>query len=359
MKLPKETVRKIYLAASIHDVGKVDTPPQILNKPGLLTDEEFTVMKRHSVRGAELVERLGDPEITAMVRHHHERMDGQGYPDQLAGNDIPLGARVIAVADTFDAIVSDRPYRAGKRHKEAIAILKQVSGTQLDDIAVRAFLDYYSGKKAFVWWMSISVGAQRMVGSFGSWLQNAPTTVAQGTASLGAAVVLASAASGASPALVQPSEPQTARVVAGVAAGPQGGLASDESADALLTGEGEAEGTKESSRIRTASSKPGRTASADDKGAGEAKPAADSSTGSGGGAGSETSPEGDSDAGKDGPAPAGDSEPPDDSGTGGTPDTDDDSGSGSDSDDPLPEVPLPESEEQCKVNLLGVCVNLP
>jgi hypothetical protein len=372
MNLPKETVSKIFLAASIHDVGKVDTPSEILNKPGQLTDEEFTIMKQHSARGAELVERLGDPEITAMVRHHHERIDGFGYPDRLAGDDIPLGARVIAVADTFDAIVSDRPYRSGMRHKEAIAILKNVSGTQLDDKAVRAFLDYYSGKKALAWWVSISVGAQRMVGSFGSWLQNAPTTVAQGTASLGAAVVLASAASGISPALVQPSEPQTeGSTAATVAAGPEDALVADKSADTPSTGAAKSEGTrknpggtKDGGHTRTAGGK--RDGDPRLSGAGKAKPTTDSSggdgTSSGGGAGSEA-PTNDSNTGTDEPPSDGGSDPPDDSGTGSTPDPDDDSGGGDlpvPLPDPLPEPPLPDgSDKPCTVNLLGICVKLP
>ena len=192
MRLPQETVNKIRAAAAVHDVGKIETPLEILNKPGALTDEEFEIMKRHSAVGAEMVEQLGDPEITAMVRHHHERMDGTGYPDQLSGTDIPLGARVIAVADTFDAIISTRPYRKARRHKDAIEILERVAGTQLDERAVYAFLSYYSGRKPLAWWLSFSSAVQRVLGSAGGWLQQAQGA-SQGAMSLATAVALATA----------------------------------------------------------------------------------------------------------------------------------------------------------------------
>ncbi|MEA2376414.1 MAG: hypothetical protein QOD13_321, partial [Thermoleophilaceae bacterium] len=111
MGLPREQVAKIRAAALVHDIGKINVPRSILTKPGRLTDEEFALVKRHPGDGAAMVVELEDPQLTAIVRHHHERMDGTGYPDGLAGGDIPLGARVIAVADTFDAITSTRAYR--------------------------------------------------------------------------------------------------------------------------------------------------------------------------------------------------------------------------------------------------------
>ena len=193
MRLSPEQVNKIRAAASIHDVGKIETPSEVLNKPGALTDEEYEIMKRHSTVGAAMVEQLGDPEITAMVRHHHERLDGKGYPDNLAGDEIPLGARVIAVADTFDAIISTRPYRSARRHKDAIEILEKVAGTQLDERAVYAFLSYYSGRKPLAWWLSFSAGFQRVLGGMGGWLQHAQAA-SHGTLSLAAAVALTSAA---------------------------------------------------------------------------------------------------------------------------------------------------------------------
>jgi len=97
MGLPSEEVARIRAAAAVHDVGKLRTPKTILNKPGRLTDAEFEVIKRHPVDGAEMVAALGDPELTRIVRHHHERLDGAGYPDRLEGEAIPVGARIIAV----------------------------------------------------------------------------------------------------------------------------------------------------------------------------------------------------------------------------------------------------------------------
>ncbi len=152
MKLPHGEVAKIRTAAALHDVGKSKTPKAILHKPGRLTDEEYGVIKLHPGEGAEMVAVLGDPELEAMVRHHHERLDGSGYPDGLAGEAIPLGARIISVADTFDAITSARPYRAASPHKRAIDILRDDAGSRLDPAAVKAFCDDYSGRRPLALW---------------------------------------------------------------------------------------------------------------------------------------------------------------------------------------------------------------
>lgn len=145
MGLPREQVARIRTAASVHDIGKLETPTEIVRKPGRLSEEEFAVVKRHAAAGAELVGGLGDEELTRIVRHHHERIDGNGYPDGLAGDRIPIGARIVAVADTFDAVTSTRPYRAARRHREALELLSAEAGAQLDPDAVRAFRAYYSG----------------------------------------------------------------------------------------------------------------------------------------------------------------------------------------------------------------------
>ncbi|HTU13867.1 MAG TPA: HD-GYP domain-containing protein [Solirubrobacterales bacterium] len=147
MRLPAEEVARIRTAALLHDVGKIETPRTIIDKPAKLTDDEYEVIKRHPVTGAVMVEGLGDPELTAIVRHHHERIDGGGYPDGIEGSAIPLGARIIAVADTFDALTSARPYRGAMAHEKAMAVLAEESGRQLDAAAVDAFRHQYGGHR--------------------------------------------------------------------------------------------------------------------------------------------------------------------------------------------------------------------
>ena len=133
----------IRSAARVHDIGKIGIPDMILNKPGRLTDEEKRIMDSHPERGAELLARYQDfARGMGIVRHHHERWDGQGYPDKLKGLDIPFGARVIAVADSFDAMTSDRPYRTGMPVTKAVQILREGRGLQWDVTITDAFLDY-------------------------------------------------------------------------------------------------------------------------------------------------------------------------------------------------------------------------
>jgi putative nucleotidyltransferase with HDIG domain len=165
--LPREQVAKIRAAALVHDIGKINVPRSILTKPGKLTDEEFALVKRHPGDGAAMVVELRDPELTAIVRHHHERMDGTGYPDGLAGGDIPIGARVIAVADTFDAITSTRAYRTPRTHKQAIEILQREAGTQLDSIAVAAFVSYYASGRSVGFASLLAAAPQRLISGFG------------------------------------------------------------------------------------------------------------------------------------------------------------------------------------------------
>ncbi|MFH1836812.1 MAG: HD domain-containing phosphohydrolase [Candidatus Omnitrophota bacterium] len=131
----------LHVAALLHDVGKIGVPDSILNKKGSLTAKEYEKVKEHSTTGAAIlypIRELGD--IASEVRAHHERYDGNGYPDQMRGEDIPFIARIIAVADTFDAITSDRPYRQRKMDEVAVQIIKDNSGTQFDPIVVSAFL---------------------------------------------------------------------------------------------------------------------------------------------------------------------------------------------------------------------------
>lgn len=137
-------------AAILHDLGKLGISRAILHKPGPLTMGEFTEVKKHPEIGEKICEPLKTTHIKLpVIRHHHERIDGRGYPDKLAGTAIPMGARIMAVADAFDAMVSDRPYRRALSVDQAIAILKQGSGKQWDDELVKVFIDIL--KKSVSW----------------------------------------------------------------------------------------------------------------------------------------------------------------------------------------------------------------
>jgi HD-GYP domain-containing protein (c-di-GMP phosphodiesterase class II) len=138
--LPLEEVERIDWAARVHDCGKVIVSPEILEKPGRLTPCEFAEVQRHAAFGARLVSSVGDPVLTAIVRHHHERIDGSGYPDRLVGDAIPIGARIVAVADTFDALTGARPYREARSPVEAMAVIAEESGRTFDPRVVAAFI---------------------------------------------------------------------------------------------------------------------------------------------------------------------------------------------------------------------------
>ncbi len=167
MGLSRLEVENVRAAALLHDIGKMATPDLVLRKPDRLTDGEFDVIKQHVVSGAEMVSELGDERLTALVRHHHERLDGTGYPDGLSGDAIPLGARIIAVADTFDAITSARPYCAPRTHRTAIAILSEQAGTRFDPDAVRAFHSHYSGRRPLAAWLALAAAPERVLSFLG------------------------------------------------------------------------------------------------------------------------------------------------------------------------------------------------
>ena len=142
MKLGGPDRELILSAARVHDIGKIGIPDQILNKPGPLNAEEWALMKTHPERGAEVLARYQDfSRGVAIVLHHHEQWNGSGYPHGLKGLEIPFGARVMAVADSFDAMTSDRPYRSGMSVAKASSILRQGRGEQWDPQVVDAFLD--------------------------------------------------------------------------------------------------------------------------------------------------------------------------------------------------------------------------
>ncbi|MBN1862172.1 MAG: response regulator [Dehalococcoidales bacterium] len=141
MGLPEATIEKIRFAGQLHDIGKIGVRETVLNKPGRLTDEEFEHMGTHPEIGEHiLAPALDDAEILGIVRHHHERYDGNGYPDRLAREEIPLGARVLAVADAFDAMTSERPYRETPGPEIAVAEIERGAGSQFDPKVVAAFM---------------------------------------------------------------------------------------------------------------------------------------------------------------------------------------------------------------------------
>jgi diguanylate cyclase (GGDEF)-like protein/putative nucleotidyltransferase with HDIG domain len=139
--LPEEEVELTRLAASLHDLGKLAIPEEILRKPGPLTDPERMVLERHPQIGFRMLESLGVDPVAEWVLHHHERWDGSGYPDGLPGDEIPLGARIIFVADAYDAMTSERVYRRRVAPEQAIAELKRCAGSQFDPGIVNAFAD--------------------------------------------------------------------------------------------------------------------------------------------------------------------------------------------------------------------------
>ena len=137
----EEDVEKYFNIALLHDIGKISIPPEVLNKEGKLTDEEFKIIKSHSARGYQVLKDISImPELAIGAGAHHERPDGKGYPKGLHGEEIPRVAQIIAVADTFDAMYSDRPYRKRMNFEKVVSIIKEVSGTQLTEDVVDAFL---------------------------------------------------------------------------------------------------------------------------------------------------------------------------------------------------------------------------
>jgi HD-GYP domain-containing protein (c-di-GMP phosphodiesterase class II) len=145
MALPRDEVEHISQAAELHDIGKVAIPDAILHKPGPLDEAEWTFIRRHTLIGERIIDAapaLG--RVAALVRSSHERFDGGGYPDGLAGADIPLGSRIVAICDAFDAMTTDRSYRAAMVPEAALLELRQCAGTQFDPVVVEAFCTAWS-----------------------------------------------------------------------------------------------------------------------------------------------------------------------------------------------------------------------
>ena len=141
MEIPEERLYQVEVAALLHDVGKIGVPDAILKKPGMLTPEERALINRHPEYSWSILRLFpGLEEASLYALHHHESVDGTGYPAGLKGNDIPLVSRIICVIDAFDAMVSNRCYRQGLSHTEAIARLHRSSGTQFDPTILQAFI---------------------------------------------------------------------------------------------------------------------------------------------------------------------------------------------------------------------------
>jgi cyclic di-GMP phosphodiesterase len=141
LQLPEDQLTLLYRAALLHDVGTVSVPVDVLSKQGRLDPGEFSQVKRHPIVGEEILAALPSAEqVLPAVRHHHERIDGAGYPDGLGGEDIPLFARIIAIADAYVAMSNDRPYRPRRARDEVIRTLRQGEGKQWDAALVERFL---------------------------------------------------------------------------------------------------------------------------------------------------------------------------------------------------------------------------
>lgn len=143
MGFPPHVAEIIHLAGHLHDIGKIGIPDAILQKPGPLTREEFAIIKRHPIIGEAIVKPVkvlnGQSGVARMIRHHHERYDGSGYPDHLAGSLIPVGARILAVADSLSAMLQNRPYKAAMTFEDAEREIMTQSGVMYDPRVVEAF----------------------------------------------------------------------------------------------------------------------------------------------------------------------------------------------------------------------------
>ncbi|WP_282936699.1 HD-GYP domain-containing protein [Paenibacillus sp. RC67] len=143
LKIPEEECKHFYRAALMHDIGKIGVPDKILLKADSLDDEEFHIMISHTTIGARILSKMEPEErmlqATEVAKYHHEKMDGSGYPDGLSGDEIPFFARIVAVADAFDAMTTDRPYSKGRSYWDGVQEIIRCKGTHFDPVVVEAF----------------------------------------------------------------------------------------------------------------------------------------------------------------------------------------------------------------------------
>jgi len=148
MSIDNEEIKNIRLAGILHDIGKIGTYDYLLDKPGKLTTEEYEIVKKHPAQGAVILQGIKQlKDIIPMVKYHHEKIDGTGYPYKLKGEEIPLGAKILHVADSFDSMTSDRPYRTSPGIEYALSELNKYKGKQFDPQAVEAFLRVVENQK--------------------------------------------------------------------------------------------------------------------------------------------------------------------------------------------------------------------
>ncbi|MBI5664057.1 MAG: HD domain-containing protein [Nitrospirae bacterium] len=141
MLIDEDEIKDIKLAGLLHDIGKIGTYDYLLDKPGKLTKEEFDIVKKHPDQGADILKEIKQlRDIIPYIRYHHEKLDGNGYPHKLKGQKIPLGAKILHVADSFDSMTSDRPYRPAPGMKYALSEMEKYKGTQFDPRVIEAFL---------------------------------------------------------------------------------------------------------------------------------------------------------------------------------------------------------------------------
>jgi putative nucleotidyltransferase with HDIG domain len=146
--LSAEALEELRVGTILHDIGKIGVPDQVLNKPGRLTDEEFEVMKSHPVIGYEICKPLMLSDgVLMIIRNHHEKLDGSGYPDGLKGGELPLSLRIVCVADAFDAMSSSRPYRTTMEMSKVLGELARGAGTQFDSVVVEALKNILSSER--------------------------------------------------------------------------------------------------------------------------------------------------------------------------------------------------------------------
>jgi len=145
LNLTSEEIDSIYLASFLHDIGKIGIHEDVLNKPAELTDDEYEMVKNHAHISSQIVAHVPNmSHIASIVRHHHERHNGEGYPDGLKGDEIPLGSRILAIADAFDAMTTCRPYRAAFKPADALLEIQKCAGTQFDPELANTFVSAYS-----------------------------------------------------------------------------------------------------------------------------------------------------------------------------------------------------------------------